>query len=60
MSKEHCNGVIFHSTISFPVYVFTFIFQVLKAVPWQGSPVPPGRGVPTIRRGPTIYIVSAS
>ena len=26
-------------------------------MPWQGSPVSPGRGGATIRRGPTMYIV---
>jgi len=31
-----------------------------RPVPWQGSPVPPGRGAPAIRRGPTIYIVLVS
>ena len=31
-----------------------------RAVPWQGSPVPPVGGVPTIRRGPTMYIVLIS
>jgi len=29
-------------------------------VSWQGSPVSPGRGNPTIRRGPIIYIVLVS
>jgi len=26
-------------------------------VPWQGSPVPPVGGAPTIRRSPKMYIV---
>jgi len=30
------------------------------SVPWQGSPVPSGRGGATIRRGPTMYIVLVS
>jgi len=29
----------------------------LGAVTWQGSPVHPGRGDPTIRKGPTVSIV---
>ena len=34
--------------------------HLIYSVPWQGSPVPPGRGGPTIRSDPTIYIVIVS